>query len=62
MLINIRCGLLWQPLVTKTNDCTSGKFLNIDIKWEVHKRTQQEVSSILEFYLYKTCLVCATNN
>jgi len=35
--------LLWQPLVTKINDYTSGKSLNIDIKWEVHKRTQQGV-------------------
>jgi len=54
--------LLWQPLVTKTNDYTSGKFLNMDIKWEVHKRTRQGVSAKLESYLYKTCLVCATNN
>ena len=38
------------------------KSLKLDIKWEVHKRTQQGVSSILESYLYKTCLVRATNN
>ena len=38
------------------------KSLKLDIKWKVHKRTQQGVSSILEFYLYKTCLVHATNN
>ena len=31
--------LLWQPLITKTNDYTSGKSLRLDIKWEVHKRT-----------------------
>ena len=30
--------------------------------WEVYKRTQQGVSSILESYLYKTCLAHATNN
>jgi len=54
--------VLWQPLVTKTNDYTSGKSLNMNIKWEVHKRTQQGVSAKLESYIYKTCLVCATNN
>ena len=52
----------WQPLITKTNDYTSSKSLKLDIKWEVHKRTQQGVSAKLESYLYKTCLVCATNN
>ena len=54
--------MLWQPLIIKTNNYTSGKSLNIDIKWEVHKRTRQGVSAKLESYLYKTCLVCATNN
>ena len=34
----------------------------MDIKWEVHKRTQQEASSVLEFYLYKVHIVYATNN
>jgi len=43
--------MLWQPLVTKTNDYTSGKSLNMDIKWEVYKRNQQEVSAKLESYL-----------
>ena len=61
-LIRLRECVLWQLLVTKTNDCTSSKSLNMDIKWEVHKRTQQEVSAKLESYIYKTCLVCATNN
>ena len=56
------CTLLWQLLVIKTNDYTSGKSLNMDIKWEVHKRTQQGVSAKLESYIYKTCLVRATNN
>jgi len=31
--------VLWQPLITKTNDHTSGKSLKLDIKWEVYKRT-----------------------
>ena len=44
--------LLWQPLITKTNDHTIGKSLKLDIKWEVHKRTQQGVSAKLEFYIY----------
>ena len=44
--------MLWQPLITKTNDYTSGKFLRSDIEWEVHKRTQQGVSAKLEFYIY----------
>ena len=38
------------------------KSLKVDIVWEVHKRTQQEVSARLESYIYKTCLVHATNN
>ena len=37
--------LLWQPLITKTNDYTSSKSLKLDIKWEVHKRTRQGVSA-----------------
>ena len=44
--------LLWQPLITKTNDHTSGKFLKLDIKWEVHKRTRQGASAKLESYIY----------
>jgi len=54
--------LLWQPLVTKTNDYTSSKSLNMDIKWEFHKRTWQGVSAKLESYIYKVYMVCATNN
>ena len=37
--------MLWQPLITKTNDYTSSKSLKLDIKWKVHKRTQQRVSA-----------------
>ena len=54
--------MLWQLLVTKTNDYTSGKSLNMNIKWKVHKRTQQGVSAKLESYIYKVHMVCATNN
>ena len=32
--------LLWQPLITKTNDNTNNKPLSRDIKWEIHKRTR----------------------
>ena len=48
----LKSTVLWQPLITKTNNHTSGKSLKLDIKWEVHKRTQQEVSAKLEFYIY----------
>ena len=51
-----------DTLVTKTNDYTSSKSLNMDIKWEVHKRTQQGVSAKLESYIYKVHMVHATNN
>jgi len=44
--------LLWQSLVTKTNNYTCGKSLSMDIKWEVHKRTRQRVSAKLESYIY----------
>jgi len=54
--------MLWQPLITKTNDHTSGKSLRLDIKWEVHKRTRQGVSAKLESYIYKVHMVHATNN
>ena len=54
--------VLWQPLITKTNDHTSSKSLKADIKWEVHKRTQQGVSAKLESYIYKVHMVHATNN
>ena len=53
--LNLWCSivtLLWQPLITKTNDYTSSKSLKLDIKWEVHKRTQQGVSAKLESYIY----------
>jgi len=54
--------LLWQPLIIRTNDHTSGKSLKLDIKWEVHKRTQQGVSAKLESYIYKIHMVCATSS
>ena len=54
--------MLWQPLITKTNDHTSGKSLKVDIKWKVHKRTRQGVSAKLESYIYQVHMVCATNN
>ena len=38
------------------------KSLKIDIKQEVYKRTRQGVFAKLESYIYKTCLVHATNN
>ena len=40
----------------------SGKSLKLDIKWEVHKRTQQEVFAKLESYIYKVHMVCATTS
>ena len=58
---NFGSNILWQPLITKTNDHTSGKSLKMDIKWEVHKRTQQGVSAKLESYIYQVHLVHATN-
>ena len=54
--------LLQQLLVTKTNNYTSSKSLNMNIKWEVYKRTQQEVSAKLESYIYVLYTVCANNN
>jgi len=44
--------MLWQLLISKTNDYTSGKSLKLDIKWKVHKRTRQGVSAKLESYIY----------
>ena len=32
-------SVLWQPLITRTNDHTNGKYLRMDIKWKFHKRT-----------------------
>ena len=34
----------------------------MDIKWEVHKRTQQGVSAKLESYIYVLYMVHANNN
>ena len=50
--------MLWQPLITKTNDYTSSKSLRVDIKWEVHKRTWQGVSAKLESYIQNTHGLC----
>ena len=44
--------MLWQPLITKTNNHTSSKSLKLDIKWEFYKRTRQGVSAKLESYIY----------
>ena len=44
-------------MITQTS-----KPLKVDIVWEVHKRTQQGVSSLLESYLYTVHMVHATNN
>ena len=52
--------MLWQPLITRTNDHTSNKSLKMDIKWEFHKRTRQGVSAKLESYIYQVHLVHAT--
>ena len=54
-------SLLWQPLVTKTNNHTSNKSLS-RISSKNHKRTWQEVSTELLPYLYYYMMVCATNN
>ena len=51
-LFGIEAIILWQPLITKTNDHISGKSLKLDIEWEVYKRTQQGVSAKLESYIY----------
>ena len=53
--------MLWQPLITKTNDHTSNKSLRMDIKWEFHKRTWQGVSAKLESYIYRIHMVHATS-
>jgi len=54
-------GLLWQPLVTKTNSNISNKSFN-RISSGNHKRTQQGVSAELLPYLYQLHIVHATNN
>ena len=46
----------------KTNDYTSSKSFRLNIKWEVHKRTRQEVSAKLESYIYKVHMVHATTS
>ena len=51
-LFGIEAIILWQPLITKTNDHISSKSLKLDIEWEVYKRTQQGVSAKLESYIY----------
>ena len=38
------------------------KSLKVDIVWEVHKRTQQEVSAKLESYIYVLHVVHSNNN
>jgi len=52
--------MLWQPLITKTNDHTSNKSLRMDIKWEFYKRTWQGAFAKLEFYIYKVHMVYTT--
>ena len=57
--ISVYCGnhlSQWQIIIQ------ASKSLNMDIMWEVHKRTQQEVSAKLESYIYKVHMVHATNN
>jgi len=51
--------VLWQPLVTMTNNNTSNKSLS-RISIGDYKRTWQEVSAGLPPYLYKLHMVCAT--
>ena len=53
--------MLWQPLVTTTNSDTINKSLS-RVSSGDYKRTRQEVSAELLFYLYKLQMVCATNN
>jgi len=48
----ILISVLWQSLITKTNDHTSSKSLKLDIKWKVYKRTWEGVSAKLESYIY----------
>ena len=36
--------------------------LNMDIKWEVHKRTRQGVSAKLESYIYQVHMVHVTTS
>ena len=40
----------------------TSKSFKVDIVWEVHKKTRQEVSAKLESYIYRVHMVCATNN
>ena len=53
--------VLWQPLITKTNDYTSGKSLS----WISSRKFTRELnkkSAKLESYIYKVHMVYATNN
>ena len=59
--LEVRTVLLWQPLVTMTNNHTSNKSLS-RISSGDHKRTRQEVFAVLLSYLYKLYIVYATNN
>ena len=36
---SVLAAVLWQPLITRTNDLTRSKLLSESIKWEIHKRT-----------------------
>ena len=53
-------SVLWQLLITKTNNNTMSKSLS-KISSQNHKRTQQGISNVLLFYLYKVLMVCANN-
>ena len=53
-------SVLWQLLITKTNNNTMSKSLS-KISSQNHKRTQQEIPNVLLFYLYKVLMVCANN-
>jgi len=54
--------VLWQPLDQSPIAIQASKALNRQSSGENHKRTRQGVSVKLESYIYKTCLVHATNN
>ena len=60
MLLIYKQYMLWQPLITKTNSSMISKFLS-RILSRNHKRTQQEVSTVFLYYLYKSVLVHADN-
>jgi len=58
-LLVVRSFVLEWRVVATTQ---ASKALSKESSGENHKRTWQGVSAKLESYLYKTCLVCATNN